>query len=51
MIAPMLGGALLMIDISFPVFASIAIFLLATVCVLFLREDEGARGGQTGLMH
>lgn len=51
MIAPMLGGALLMIDSSFPVFASIATFLLASVCVLLLRENDGARGSHGALMH
>ena len=51
MIAPMLGGVLLMIDSSLPVFASVAIFLLATVCVLFLNEDDGAGVSHAGLMH
>lgn len=51
MIAPMLGGALLMIDSSFPVVASIVIFLLATICVLLLRENEGVRGSHAGVMH
>lgn len=52
MIAPILGGSLLMVDSSFPVYASIVIFLIAGVCVLLLREDEGDRsnGGAT-LMH
>ena len=51
MIAPLLGGSLLMIDNSFPVYASIGIFLLATVAVFMLREHEGRGGGGGGLMH
>ena len=51
MIAPILGGTLLMIDNSFPVYASVAIFLLAGSCVLLLRERDGARGTSSGLMH
>ena len=51
MIAPLLGGSLLMIDNSFPVYASIGIFLLATVAVFMLREHEGRGGSGGGLMH
>ncbi|KAH9851820.1 MFS general substrate transporter [Lenzites betulinus] len=51
MIAPILGGTLLTIDHSFPVYVSIAIFVLAGVCVVFLDEDEGERGGQRVLVH
>ena len=38
MIAPIVGGALLMIDPSFPVYASIAVFLLSGICVLLIKE-------------
>lgn len=51
MIAPMLGGVLLMIDNSFPVYASIIIFLIAGACVLLLKENAGARGGSRVLAH
>jgi len=51
MIAPILGGTLLTIDRSFPVFASIAVFLIAAVAVLLLRGHDGSRGGAAGLMH
>lgn len=52
MIAPLLGGTLLMIDASFPVYASVVIFLVAGLCVLLLREEEGERGNaRGGLMH
>jgi hypothetical protein len=40
MIAPIVGGALLMIDPSFPVYASIAVFLLSGICVLLIKEDN-----------
>jgi MFS family permease len=43
MIAPILGGALLMIDPSFPVYASIAVFLFSGICVLLIKEvNSGA---------
>lgn len=51
MIAPMLGGTLLTIDHSFPVYASIGIFILGGLCVIMLKEREGARGGQRILAH
>ncbi|CDO69845.1 hypothetical protein BN946_scf184884.g4 [Trametes cinnabarina] len=51
MIAPILGGTLLTIDHSFPVYASIGIFVLAGFCVIFLEEREGERGGERVLAH
>ncbi|OSC97208.1 MFS general substrate transporter [Trametes coccinea BRFM310] len=51
MIAPILGGTLLTIDHSFPVYASIAIFILAGLCVILLEEREGERGGERVLAH
>ncbi|TFK26851.1 MFS general substrate transporter [Coprinopsis marcescibilis] len=45
MIAPILGGILLMIDRSFPVYLSVVVFLIAGVCVLLLREDNSREGG------
>lgn len=51
MIAPILGGSLLTIDHSFPVYFSIVIFLLAVVCVLLLDEKEGDKGGGPTLVH
>jgi hypothetical protein len=44
MIAPLLGGALLMMDRSIPVYASILTFAIAGFCVLMLREGEGDSG-------
>lgn len=42
MIAPMAGGALLMVNPSFPVYASIVVFALSGFCVLLLKEDPSA---------
>jgi hypothetical protein len=43
MIAPIVGGALLMIDPSFPVYASVVVFVLSGICVLLIEEaDNGA---------
>ncbi|KAI0070035.1 MFS general substrate transporter [Panus rudis PR-1116 ss-1] len=47
MIAPILGGSLLMIDHAFPVYASIVVFLIAGAAVLFLSEDEGRGNGDS----
>ena len=53
MIAPVLGGMLFMIDLSFPVYTSIVVFGLSGACVLLLREDAGAShgGGRAALVH
>lgn len=40
----MLGGALLMMDRSVPVYASVITFAVAGTCVLMLREGEGDSG-------
>ena len=48
MIAPMLGGILLMIDRSVPVYTSVVIFAFAGICVLLLKEDEGDGGKAKG---
>lgn len=42
MIAPIVGGALLMIDPSFPVYASIAVFVFSGICVLLIKEVNSA---------
>lgn len=39
MIAPLVGGALLVIDKSIPVYTSVVIFALAGVCVLLLNVE------------
>lgn len=41
MIAPMLGGVLLMINRSVPVYTSVAVFAVAGIAVLLLREGAG----------
>ena len=42
MIAPIVGGALLMIDPSFPVYASIAVFVLSSICVLLIEKVDNS---------
>jgi len=44
MIAPILGGQLLTIDVSFPVYTSVVAFVIAGICVLFLKEAEKEEG-------
>jgi len=44
MIAPILGGQLLTIDVSLPVYTSVVTFVIAGVCVLFLKEAEKEEG-------
>ncbi|TFK52346.1 MFS general substrate transporter [Heliocybe sulcata] len=51
MIAPMLGGVLLMIDRSVPVYTSVVVFLISTVCVLMLDGGDGPGGGGGGVVH
>lgn len=48
MIAPLLGGMLLMVNRSVPVYASVVIFAIAGVCVLLLKEDAGDGGRESG---
>ena len=48
MIAPIAGGALLMIDSSFPVYASIVVFTLSGFCVLLLKETPSAGASKSG---
>lgn len=54
MIAPLLGGALLIIDRSFPVYASVVVYLISVFCIVFLHETAGQGGeenGERALMH
>ncbi|KAH9949855.1 MFS general substrate transporter [Amylocystis lapponica] len=51
MIAPMLGGKLLSINSSVPVYTSIVVFLFAGICVLFLEEKEGTRSRKRAIVH
>jgi len=51
MIAPMLGGRLMSINHSVPVYASIVIFVLAGLCVLLLHEQETERGEARVIVH
>ena len=47
MIAPILGGWLLTIDVSFPVYTSVVTFIVAGVCVLLLKERERSEDEDT----
>jgi hypothetical protein len=54
MIAPIMGGALLMIDPSFPVYASIVVFVLSGICVLLIKEPNGPsedKGRRAAIVH
>ena len=42
MIAPVLGGALLVVSRSLPVYTSVVVFAIAGFCTLGLRVDEGS---------
>ena len=44
MIAPVLGGQLLAVDVSFPVYMSAVTYVIAGICVLFLKEEERREG-------
>lgn len=48
MIAPIAGGALLMVDSSFPVYTSIVVFTLSGFCVLLLKEIPSAGASKSG---
>lgn len=43
MIAPILGGILLMINRAVPVYTAVVIFAIAGFCVLLLKEDNSSR--------
>ncbi|KIJ64572.1 hypothetical protein HYDPIDRAFT_90001 [Hydnomerulius pinastri MD-312] len=50
MIAPLLGGALLVIDRSFPVYTSVVVYIITGVFVLLLQETAG-QGGERSFVH
>ena len=43
MIAPMLGGILLVMNRAVPVYTAVIVFAIAGFCVLLLKEDENSR--------
>jgi hypothetical protein len=47
MLAPMLGGILLMMNPSIPVYTSAVIFGVAGICVSLLRESNMGKAGVT----
>ena len=51
MIAPILGGILLMIDRSIPVYTSVVIFAFAGFCVLLLQEKPREAGKERVIAH
>jgi hypothetical protein len=51
MIAPIIGGGLLVIDRSFPVYFAVGTFAMAGVFALLLKEDERAGDKEGGGMH
>ncbi|KAF8547038.1 MFS general substrate transporter [Imleria badia] len=53
MIAPLLGGTLLFINRTFPVYASVVVYLATAVCVVLLHETagQGGRNGERSVMH
>lgn len=51
MIAPILGGVLLMIDRSVPVYTSVVIFAFAGLCVLMLQEKPREEGKDRTIAH
>jgi len=52
MIAPVLGGQLLAIDVAFPVYMSAVTYVVAGICVLFLKEEKReGEGNQRVVFH
>ncbi|KAI1790173.1 MFS general substrate transporter [Ganoderma leucocontextum] len=51
MIAPILGGSLLVIDHTVPVYTSIVIFIISGICVLLIEEREVQRHGPRVIAH
>ncbi|KAF9240236.1 major facilitator superfamily domain-containing protein [Melanogaster broomeanus] len=50
MIAPLVGGALLVMDRSVPVYTSVVVFLITAACILLLHETAG-QGGEFAFVH
>ncbi|KAF9222968.1 MFS general substrate transporter [Gyrodon lividus] len=50
MIAPLLGGVLLVMDRSFPVYTSVVVYLISAACVFLLHETAG-QGAEATFMH
>lgn len=51
MIAPLLGGMLLFINRSFPVYASVVVYLITAACIVLLQETAGGVNGERAMMH
>lgn len=51
MIAPILGGALLQVNTSLPVYTSIVVFTVAGLCTVLLKGREGKRVDGISIVH
>lgn len=51
MIAPLLGGALLVVNRAFPVWTSVVVYLITGFFVLLLHETAGNGSVERSLMH
>ena len=53
MIAPIVGGTLLVLSMSFPVYASIVVFVVSGGCVLLLADSPGdvSKDGRPSIVH
>ena len=51
MIAPVLGGILLQINVSLPVYTSIVVFIVAGIFTVMLTGREGKRGAGVTIVH
>ncbi|KAH7885489.1 major facilitator superfamily domain-containing protein [Phlebopus sp. FC_14] len=50
MIAPLLGGTLLVVNRAFPVYTSVGVYVVSGACVLLLHETAG-QNGAGGFVH
>ncbi|KAH8831459.1 major facilitator superfamily domain-containing protein [Flagelloscypha sp. PMI_526] len=51
MVAPVIGGMLIVISTAFPVYASALVYFICAVAGLLLQENEGAASGGPTLLH
>ncbi|KAF8628622.1 hypothetical protein AX15_003759 [Amanita polypyramis BW_CC] len=51
MIAPLLGGTLLVIDRSIPVYTSVVAFIVSGFCVLLLKDKSPRKRGERTIAH
>jgi hypothetical protein len=51
MIAPLLGGALLVVNRAFPVWTSVVVYVITGVFVLLLHETAGNMSAERSFVH